>query len=216
MFAILARNAKVIALIAGFVFATLGTLWSLFVIDNLNAQLAQLADAQAETVANIETLNRKASDYFIANQQGDLIYIMAQRQDANQGVANDIYRGNLLDRATPVRDMIGALAQLQQLDYRQTYDAYEKLNDTARADGTYENFMRLKQREYEIIAQGQALVPKLVQQSIDLGRASAARQAEQTRNRQLGGIAAVAGSALLLGANLLAEKKNSTERKNAD
>ena len=53
----------------------------------------------------------------------------------------------MLDRATPVRNMIGALAIAKQLSYRQTYDAYEKLNDETRTNLTFENFTKLKWAE---------------------------------------------------------------------
>lgn len=206
MLAMLARNAKVIALVAGFAFATLGTLWSWLVIGNLNAQVEQLSKTKAEIAAQIELLNRIASEYFIANQQGDLIFILAQQGSANPEMANLIYQGNVLDRATPVRNMIGALALLNQLDYRQTYDAYEKLNDETRANMTFDHFMQLKQRESEIIMQGQERVPALLNESFELDKSIRAKQAEQSRNQWIGVIAAMVGSALLLGANLLAEK----------
>lgn len=208
MLAMLARNAKVIALVAGFAFATLGTLWSWLVIGNLNAQVEQLTKTKAEIAAQIELLNRIASEYFIANQQGDLIFILAQQGSANQEVAKLIYQGNVLDRATPVRNMIGALALMNQLDYRQTYDTYEKLNDETRANMTFDHFMQLKQRESEIIMQGQERVPVLLNQSAELDKSIRAKQAEQSRNQLIGVIAAMVGSALLLGANLLAEKGN--------
>ena len=52
-----------------------------------------------------------------------MIFIQAQQGSARRDVADLIYKGNMLDRATPVRNMIGALAVAKQLDYRQTYGA---------------------------------------------------------------------------------------------
>ena len=43
--------------------------------------------------------------------------------------------------------MIGALAVAGQLDYRSTYNAYERLNDETRANFSFESFTRLKQEE---------------------------------------------------------------------
>lgn len=48
--------------------------------------------------SQITTLNRIASEYFIANQQGDLIFILALQPGANRDLAADIYQGNMLDR----------------------------------------------------------------------------------------------------------------------
>lgn len=66
----LSRNAKLIALVVGFMFATLGTLWSFLVTDSLSAETARLSDARAELIREMDSLNSIASEYFIANQQG--------------------------------------------------------------------------------------------------------------------------------------------------
>lgn len=216
MFAIVAQNAKLIALILGFAFATLGTLWAFTVTDNLSAEMQQLSDAKALTLAQADALNRIASEYFIANQQGDLIFITAQQNGANQEVARLIYRGNLLDRATPVRNMIGELAKQKQLDYRQTYDAYEKLNDETRANFTLSSFMQLKQVESEIIGMGQARAPALLGQGFEFDKAINAKQAEQSRNRVIGVFAALVGSTMLFAANLLAERNKSADTQTAE
>lgn len=207
MFAFLARNAKLFALIGGFVFATLGTLWSFLVTDNLSGEIQRLANAKQDIAAQVETLDKLASEYFMLNQQGDLIFMTAQRSDANPEVARLIYQGNLLDRAAPVRNMLGALALQKQLDYAQSYGAYEKLNDAARANLTFENYTQLKQAESDIISKGQARIPVLVNAKLELDKALNEKQAEQARNRLIGLVAAILGSAMLLGANVLAERK---------
>jgi cell fate (sporulation/competence/biofilm development) regulator YlbF (YheA/YmcA/DUF963 family) len=58
--------------------------------------------------------------------------------------------------------MIGALAVAKQLDFRSTYDAYERLNNETRANLSFENFTRLKQEEKNIIVKGQERVPLLL------------------------------------------------------
>jgi hypothetical protein len=47
-----------------------------------------------------------------------LIFILSQQEGARRELASLVYKGNMLDRATPVRNMIGALALAKQLDYR--------------------------------------------------------------------------------------------------
>jgi hypothetical protein len=112
------RRAKSIGLIGGFVFATLGALWSFLVVERLSEQARELANAKADVNRQIQSLNTLAAEYFIANQQGDLIFILAQQENARRDLASLIYQGNILDRATPVRNMIGALAVARQLDYK--------------------------------------------------------------------------------------------------
>jgi len=43
--------------------------------------------------------------------------------------------------------MIGALAMVRQIDYRQTYDAFDQLNHTTRQNLTAVTFFAFKQRE---------------------------------------------------------------------
>jgi hypothetical protein len=201
----IARNAKSLALIAGFLFGTLGAAWSFVFEDRLNEEMRQLSNAKADLVGQMDTLTSIASDYFIANQQGDLIFLLAQQENARQDLAYLIYEGNVLDRATPVRNMIAALALARQLDYQQTYDAYEKLNNESRSSLTFENFTRLKQVEQAIIQQGQERVPLLLDDLFEIEQAINANRAAQQGNRVLGLISSIFGNLLLLSANLVAE-----------
>ena len=200
------RYAKPISLICGFLFTVLGAAWSLLVADRLSAEMKQLSGIRGNLTSQMDSLNNIASEYFIANQQGDLIFIMAQNAGARQDVANLIYEGNILDRATPVRNMIGALAIADLVDYRSTYDAYEKINSETRASFSFENFTRLKQAERTIISKGQEHVPLLLTQLSEIDKAISANEAAQKRARVLGVISSILGSFLLLCANLIAER----------
>ena len=103
--------------------------------------------------------------------------------------------------------MIGALAVPKQLDYRSTYDAYERLNNETRANLSFENFTRLKQEEKNIIVKGQERVPLLFDQLFEIEREISANEAAQKNQRTLGLVASMLGSSLLLFANLIAEKE---------
>jgi hypothetical protein len=205
MISSIARYAKSIALIAGFLFGTLGAAWSFVFEDSLNEEMRQLSNAKADLVGQMDTLTGIASDYFIANQQGDLIFLLAGQENVRQELASLIYEGNVLDRATPVRNMIAALALAKQLDYQQTYDAYEKLSNETRTNLSFENFTRLKQTEQAIIQQGQERVPMLLNDIFEIDKAINANRAAQQRNRVLGLISSIFGNLLLLSANLVAE-----------
>ena len=199
-------HAKVIALIAGFLFSVVGTLWALLVTDRIDGEVQQIAKTRSANTARIDKLQRLASEYFIANQQGDLIFIMGLQPGANRELAASVYQGNILDRATPVQTMIGALGEENQLDFRKTYDSYRALNDQAKSNFTMETFTRLKDNEREIIMQGQARAFALTEQNTGLDQLLRAKQSQQSRNNLLGVLAAIVGSAALLAANLIGER----------
>jgi hypothetical protein len=204
----LSKRAKLISLIGGFMFGAVGALWSFVVVDRQNEEIKRLSDHKADLAKQVQSLNSISYDYFIANQQGDLIYILAQQGNAHQDIASLVYKGNVLDRATPVRNMLGALAIAKVLDYRQSYDAYEKINDAARADpGSFEKFTRLKQVEKNIITAGQERVPPLLNEMFETDKAINAAEAVQKRNRAIGLASSIFGSFLLLLANLVADRK---------
>lgn len=202
----LRSRAKVIALIAGFLFSVVGTLWALLVTDRLDGQIQQIAGTRTANAVQIDRLQRLASEYFMANQQGDLIFIMGLQPGANRDLAASVYQGNILDRATPVRTMIVALGEENQLDLNQTYSTYRALNDQAKQNFTMENFTRLKDNERDIIMQGQARADDLANQNAGLDAVLRTKQSQQSRNNVLGVLAAIVGSAALLAANLIVEK----------
>lgn len=203
----LVRYAKFLTLTGGFVFGVIGTVWSFVFVDRSNDDLKHLTDQKAAVTREMQSLEGIAYSDFIANQQGDLIFVLSRQNDARRDITNLIYRGNLLDRATPVRNMIGALAIAKQLDYRKTYDAYERLNDDARADLTYEKFTRLKAAEKDVIALGQKRVPMLLDQQAGLDRSIAANEATRREHRTIGLASSILGSFLLLLANLSNQRK---------
>ena len=201
----LSRHAKSISLVGGFLFGTVGALWSFVVVDRLSDELKQLSAAKAELVKEMQSLNSIASEYFLANQQGDLIFILAQQGNARPDIARLIYQGNILDRATPVRNMIGALAIARQLDYRHAYGIYEKLNDETRANLSFENYTKLKDVERVILKKGQERVPLLLNASFDKDKAIRAAEERQKRNRVIGLVSSSFGNLLLLLANLISK-----------
>ncbi len=201
----LSRHAKAISLVVGFLFGTVGAVWSLVCVDRLGREMSRLSNAKADLARQMQALENLASDYFMANQQGDLIFMLAQQAGARPDLAGLIYKGNLLDRAAPVRQMIGALAMAGQLDYRRTYDAYEKLNREVRDHFSFEHYDRLKQAEKTVIEQGQARVPLLLDRLSEIDKALNANQASQERNREVGIAFSIFGSLMLLLANLIVE-----------
>ena len=97
--------------------------------------------------------------------------------------------------------MIGALAMARQLDYRQTYDAFDQLNQTARQNLTTETFFAVKQREKEIITQGQDLAGTLLGQQFET-MAINANDAAQHKARVIGAVFSILSTLLLLFASI--------------
>ena len=201
-----AKHGKVIALIAGFLFSTVGALWALLVTDNLSGQIQQLSDARSANSTSIDRLNRLSSEYFIANQQGDLIWVLAAQAAANDAVVEGLLKGNMLDRSTPVQNMLLELGLEHQLDLDSELATYKQLNDRVQANLTAPNFRAVKDKEKEIITKAQARVPELVKQNGQIDRELNAKQAQQSRNHILAVTMAIIGSVVLLGANLITER----------
>ena len=57
------------------------------IVDRLSEEMRHLSDTKADLKGQIDSLNSIASDYFIANQQGDLIFILALQATARQDLA---------------------------------------------------------------------------------------------------------------------------------
>ena len=203
----LARYAQWFTLVGGFFFGVIGTVWAFAFVDRGNDDLKRLTDRKAAITREIQVFGDSAYSYFIANQQGDLIFLLAQQDEARHDLAKLMQRANLLDRATPVRNMIGALAIAKQLDFRQTYDTYRKLNEDARDDLSYAKFRALKDAEKDVIERGEQRVPVLLEEQAGLDRSIAASEATRGRHRAIGLASSILGSFLLLLANLITKRK---------
>ncbi|MEI7915867.1 MAG: hypothetical protein WCH82_14070, partial [Mycobacteriaceae bacterium] len=156
MYAFLRRRGKLITLIVGFLFSTVGALWALLVTDRLDGQIQRLGEEKATITRQVTALNRYASEYFIANQQGDLIYMLKVQPDVNRELAANIYLGNLSDRRTPVNNMIAELGLEQQLDAEGVYAAYKKaFDDLLASPDSEEKWLDVKIFEKKTITQGQ-------------------------------------------------------------
>ncbi len=198
------RRAKPAGVICGFFFGSIGALWSFWFVDSAAEEMAALSRAIATAQAEVTAIGSAESDYFIANSQSDLIFVLAQQPDAKIEIVSKIYSGNLYDRATPIRNVIGVLAIAKLLDYRQTYDAYETLNDTARRDAAFASFQQLKEFERVIVQMAQQRVADLQQRILRDTEKLRAVEQEQRARSAIGVLCSVLGSLILLGTNLLA------------
>ena len=206
MRAFLLRRGKLVTLIVGFLFSTVGALWALLVTDRLDGQIQRLGDEKAAISRDVNALNRYASEYFIANQQGDLIYMLKVQPDGNRDVASRIYLGNLSDRRTPVTNMINELGLEQQLDAGTTYAAYKKAFEELIDDpDNEEKYWGVKLFEKKLIQQGQNRALELVDANNELDRQLRSKQSTQSINHIMAVLTAIIGSAVLVAANVISE-----------
>jgi hypothetical protein len=68
-----ARNIRPVIILLGFVSSLTGTLGSFLFVEGMNGRLAALSDRKNAAAREIERLGKLSADYFMANQQGDLI-----------------------------------------------------------------------------------------------------------------------------------------------
>lgn len=217
MFEFIARRAKSISLIIGFLFAIIGSAWGFAIGDKLAEEAKKLFGQRAELQRHIDRINSAAHDYFVVNQQGDLIFIQTLSADGPRlELAGLIMKGNLLDRATPVRNMIGTLAIAKEMDYNKINTVYTNLNDATRATFDFVGYTQLKEFEKTIIQRGEEFIPKalniieLVDAQLD------SNMVKQKRNRILTQIASTIGAIILLCVNLIgiAKTEKHIEEKN--
>lgn len=203
----LVRYNKRVTLSAGFLFGVIGTSWSYLYVDDTNRELSALSTLRADAVKQEQTMSSAAYDYFLANQQGDLIFVMSLQASARGDLVKLIYKGNMLDRATPVRNMIGALAIAGQVDYRRTYDAYAALNDKAREAIDFSMYTQVKDHEREIIKQGEAYANTVHQRIAALDQAKTELESQSRTQRLAGILFAMLGNFVLFCANLIADRR---------
>lgn len=160
------RHMRQLVLLLGAAISVAGTLGSAAWIAPVSERLRELADERDTGIKQVQELSAAEYGYFIANQQGDLIYILKQQDGARADLATSIAAGNLLDRETPIRTMIGALALAKVLDYRVVWGEYEKLNEAARKELSWERFSAVKELERRIVMLAQKLVGDITQRTL--------------------------------------------------
>ena len=105
--------------------------------------------------------------------------------------------------------LIGALAVAGQLGYRETYDAYAKLNGEARERLDFATFSAVKAREQEIIQQGQNLAATLLTRQFEIRKALNDNEAAQRMARVTSGVLSIVSTVLLLAASLVVKREES-------
>src|SRR5262249_38956748 len=140
---------------------------------------------------------------FIANQQGDLIYALSLQEGSRSDLVTLLYQGNLLDRAEPIRNLVAAMAIAGLLDYRKTYDEYERLNDDARRSADFGPYAAVKAYERDLVQLSQKRVADLEVTLGPTNRKITRAEARLRSRHQYMIILSSAGAFFLLLANLV-------------
>ncbi len=201
------HRAKSATVILGFCFGSIGAIWSYWFEGSLGGERDKLTRAVDDGRADVQYLASASSDYFIANGQSDLIFMLSKSAVARADIAPLIYGGNLYDRATPIRNMIGALAIAKLLDYRQTYDAYEAMNTLAREGADLASFMRLKTEEQRIVELAADRIAALEQQRIAQQQRLREIDKQASRQSMVGVFCSLIGSMVLMLANMMSMRR---------
>ncbi len=151
------RWFKVTSIVVGFMLSLVCTLASFVFVNTLNAEIQSQRDQRSNLLAQLELLSNVQLQYFLANQQGDMIFALVhdgKRMRAD--VSSLLYAGNVLDRATPVRNLLGALAVAGKLDYAKSYASYVQANERARESAAMADYQVLKEVEKSALELGLA------------------------------------------------------------
>lgn len=202
----LVRISRIVALAGGSIAAVVGILWSLLYVDHLTDQAHTMSSLRDDIVERARRITVAEEQYFTANQQGDLIFILALQPNARRDLASSIYAGNMYDRATPVRAMIGGLVRTRLLDYNETNTAYQALVDKARQTQTLETFQAVKAMERDIIQRGQQQEGELMKQQFLVRQGLTENDTAQLHARIVGGVISILSTLLLLLASIITKR----------
>lgn len=199
------KRPKRLSILVGALMAVIGSAGQFFLVENLSSQSTELAGKIATSRANAETLKSAQLQYFIAFQQGSLLFAMEPgRATKDKQLLGNLYQLNLLSRSTPLRTMLGDMAMAGALDFRKAYDAYSEVNEKARADFTWENYSALNNFEREILDRALKRQHELELSALEMQKQKAAiDQVVDSRKLTLV-LISLFGNFLLLYANLRA------------
>lgn len=198
---------KRISLIIGFIFAMVGTVGQNLFVDH-TVKAAQAIDGRIrKSTEVINTLQNSYFAYFFAAQQASVLFVIDPgNSTARQGALGDIYKGNLLDRAVPFRFILGSLAVAGIFDYTKAYQAYQALNDKARAEFNFANYQAVNTFEHDVIDRANDYSNELTEQRFELAKEKALLDQQIDRRRLLLLIVAGVGSIIMLVSNVLTTK----------
>ena len=159
--------------------------------------------------SRVATLRTTQNEYFNAYVQGNLLFALDPANvSANRGVTGKMYQLALYDRAFPFRAIMAELAIAGTFTFKPVNDEYKSLSDEARATLSFASYNALNEFEKKILDQALNLQHTLQDRYFAAETEKAAAEAQRDRRRLLMTILTALGTCLLLGANLMAERRN--------
>ena len=200
-------SLKSITLIIAASMSLLGSVGQFFLVDGWN-DIAAARSSEMRSIENkISLLRQTQTEYFNTQVQGNLLFALDPGdQTRNSGIVAKLYQLSLLDRAFPFRAILGELAIAGVIDFTETNAEYNKVQEAARGDFSYQNFTAVNEFERNIIDRALKLQHQLQDRYFVASDEKAVAEALRDRRKLwLIGLTAL-GICLLLGANLIAEK----------
>lgn len=201
-------DAKRVSVLIGAVLSIVGSAGQFFFIETLTSANAKLESATNASLARIEVLKAAQLQYFFTYQQGSILFALDPNGTTrDKQVLAGLYKLNVINRATPLSSMLGELALSGAVPFRETLDRYNTLNDAARADFSWTNYVALNEFEKDVIDRALAQQHKLQEKVLEMQALKAQIDDESARRKLMLVLVTLVGSGFLLVANLLTTRK---------
>ena len=202
------RWLKPVTLVIATVLALLGSLGQFVFVESFDVQIGERTAEMRDIEAHAATLRTTQNEYFNSYVQANLLFALNPSDTSvNRGVTGQMYQLAILDRAFPFRAILGEMAIAGLFDFKTVNDQYRALSEKARADLTYASYNALNGFEKDILDKAQSLQYKMQDRFfVAQNEKAAAEMARDNRRFWLTAMTAL-GTILLLGANLMEERK---------
>lgn len=186
-----------------------GSLGQYFLIENYTDIIEARAAEMRAIQQQVSTLREAHGLYFTAYTQSNLLFALLPTREV-PGADNNrlMYRLTLLDRGFPFRAILASLSNAKAVDFVVAREKYDALRDAAMKDFTYESYIALSNYEKDMVDKAGALTDTLQERLIAAEEEKAVAEAARDKRRSLMIVFSVAGTLLLLGANLVVERRN--------
>lgn len=206
-------SIKAVTLTIATALSLAGLLGPFLVLDPLQARVSRAAaeiNAAETTASKLRLLQSEYSQAFLGSNV--LFAMNTDNVKASTPVAAQLYQLSLYSRATPCRAIIAELVSLAGLNFAETNGAYDKLQDAARKDFSYQNYIAVFKFEQDITDKAFKSQNALIDRRFAAEDEKAVAETALGLRRALLVFMTAAGTIVLLIANLLAEPAGAKKR----
>ncbi len=199
---------KALTLVFATALSLLGSFGQFLFIERFDATIGARGAEMRDIERRVATLRTTQNEYFNAYVQANLLFALNPADiSVNRGVTGQMYRLAILDRAFPFRAMMAEMAIAGLFEFKSTNDQYRTLSEAARADFAYESYNALNAFEKSILDQALTLQYSLQDRYFTAQDEKAVAETARERRRIWLAVMTALGTVLLLGANLIEERK---------